>query len=369
VAAVRRGDDGRVTVGGVRFAGLFALAACGGATATPSVPARPAATRHIAAHEPIDVLAALSETGREVSFIVPGSAQLELGAAVVQAPDGSEPLEVVPLDDRGNDVRVGVRLEHVRFALWTQRARMLAIVARDQRVEERASAGFSAYSAEPIEARLRATALVRRLGHEDHWTRIRYLGALEINGWVPDDALVDRTPAGKATTGRVPTGRTTLSVFPGIVIRSEPKWTARELAVMATGYFVDHIRDVDDAWVEVGYEDGDVYLHGFVSRRDPPGRIHHPREADAPALVAPNAIAPSGTCLYASEAGEPIGYIVGDRQVALDATHAGWFALSIDTPWGPLTFSARGATENELVACAPPGSVPAPSPPPAPVAP
>jgi hypothetical protein len=346
----------------MRVAALCMLAACG-QTSPPTITPRPTTARHVVAREPIDVLAALSDTGREVSFIVPGTAQLELGGALVQAPDGTEPLEVVPLDERGNDVRVGVRLPHVRFALWTQRARMLAIVSRDQRVEERAGAGLTPYSPEPVEARLRATALVRRLGHEDHWTKIRYLGALEVDGWVPDEALVDHAPGGKTPTGRVPTGRTTLSVFPGVVIRSEPTWASRELAVMANGYFVDQIREVDDAWVEVGYEDDDVNVHGFVSRRDPPGRVHHPHEGDAPALVTPNAIAPSGTCLYASEAGEPVGYVVGDREVALDAAHAGWFALSLDTPWGPLTFAARGPTDTELVACAPPGSVPAPAPP------
>jgi hypothetical protein len=346
----------------VRLAALLAVAACGPSAPAPTIPARAPAIRHVIAREPIDVLAALGDTNRDVSFIVPGTAQLELGGALVQAPDGAEPLEVVPLDERGSDIRVGVRLPHARFALWTQRARMLAIVTRDQRVAERAGAGFTAYSAEPVEARLRATALVRRLGHEDHWTRIRYLGAVEVDGWVPDDALVDHAPGGKTPTGRIPTGRSTLSVFPGVVIRSEPRWGARELAVMANGYFVDAIRDVDEAWVEVAYEDGDVAVHGFVSRRDPPGRVHRPHEGDGPALVTTNATAPSGTCLYAREAGEPIGYLVGDREVALDATRPGWFALTIDTPWGPLTFAARGATETELAACAPPGSVPAPAP-------
>jgi hypothetical protein len=244
-----------------------------------------------------------------------------------------------------------VRLDHVRFALWTQRARMLAIIARDQRVEERPGGGFTPISAEPIEARLRATALVHRLGHEKGWTKIRYAGALEINGWVPDAALVDHTAPGKLATGRIPTGRTTLAVFPGVVIRSEPQWAARELAVMATGYFLDEIRSVDDAWTEVAYEDGDAVVHGFVSRRDPPGRVHRIREAEATAPVITNATAPAGTCLYASEQGEAIGTVVGDLPVALEPLHTGWYSLSLDTPWGPIAFLARGATEAELVKC------------------
>lgn len=357
----------------MRFAGLCTLVAACSSSPRGNTPRHPVApTKHVASREPVDVIAALGETGREVSYVVPGPAQLELGGALVDAPDATEPLEVVPLEQRGNDVRVGVRLDHARFAVWTQRARMLAIVAHDQRVEERPGGGFTAVSAEPVEARLRATALVRRLGHEGHWTHIRYFGALEVNGWIPDEALVDQTPSGKMPIGRIPTGRATLSVFPGVVIRSEPQWSARELAVMATGYFVDKIKAVDDAWVEVGYEDGDVFVHGYVSRHDPPGSVHHARASDPPTLVAPNATAPSGTCLYAREDGEQVGYLVGDHPVALDATHAGWYMLAIDTPWGAITFAARGPTESELVACAPPGSVPAPAPPappPPPVAP
>ena len=373
MAPVGRRRDERATVLSMRFAGLCTLVAACASTPRVNTPRQPVAPmKHLAPREPVDVIAALGETGHAVSYIVPGAAQLELGGALALAPDATEPLEVIPLEQRGDDVRIGVRLDHARFALWTRRAQMLAILARDERVETRPGRAFAPTTAEPIEARLRATALVRRLGHEGHWTRIRYLGTLEVNGWVPDDALADQTPSGKMPIGRIPTGRPALSVFPGVVIRSEPQWSARELATMATGYFVDEIKTVDDAWVEVGYEDGDVLVHGYVSRRDPPGRVHHPHEADPPPSIAPNATAPSGTCLYAREGGEQIGYLVGDHPVALDATQPGWFALAIDSPWGPITFAARGATEAELDACAPPGSVPAPAPPapaPPPVAP
>jgi len=136
----------------MRFAGLFPLlAACAGAPRAKPPRQTVAPTKHVVSREPVDVLSALGETGREVSYIVPGAAQLELGGALVQAPDGAEPLEVVLLEQRGNDVRVGVRLDHARFAVWTQRARLLAIVMRDQRVEERAGGGFSPASPEPID--------------------------------------------------------------------------------------------------------------------------------------------------------------------------------------------------------------------------
>ena len=336
-----------------RHAGLCLLAACGSAVTVgpPATPPAHATIRHERPREPIDVLAALADTTRDVAWIIPGSAQLELGGAPVQAPDGAEPLEVVPLDERGNDIRVGVRLDHVRFAIWTQRARLLAVVLRDQRVEERPGGGFTPLGTAPIEARLRATALVRRIAHQRTWTKIRYAGALEINGWVPDDALTDHTRAGRQPLGRIPTGRTTLAVFPGAVIRAEPHWAARELAVMANGYFLDEVTPVDDAWSEVAYEDGDVAVHGYLSRRDPPGRVHRTREADPLVPIQPNATAPNGTCLYASEGGESIGYVVGDLPVALEPTHPGWFSLALDTPWGAIAFNARGATEEELATC------------------
>ena len=338
----------------MRAAGLCLLAACGGAAGTVPVTPAPAVptTRHAPPREPIDVLAALGDASREVSWIVPGAAQLELGGAPVQAPESAEPLEVVPLDERGNDIRVGVRLDHVRFALWTQRARLLAIVLHDQRVEERPGGGFTPISALPIEARLRATALVRRIAHQTTWTKIRYAGAVEINGWVPDASLGERTHAGKQVLGRLPTGRTTLAVFPGAVIRAEPHWGSRELAVMASGYFIDEIAPIDDAWSEVSYEDGDAVVHGFLSRRDPPGRVHRPREAEAIVPIQPNATAPNGTCLYASEGGEAIGYVVGELPVALEPTHTGWFSAALDTPWGVIAFAVRGATEAELAPCA-----------------
>src|SRR4051794_30963255 len=103
----------------MRVAGLCLVAACGQAAVAPAISqpqVRSATTTHHAPpHEPIDVLAALADTSRDVAWIVPGAAQLELGGAPIQAPEGAEALEVTPLDERGNDVRIGVRLEHVRF--------------------------------------------------------------------------------------------------------------------------------------------------------------------------------------------------------------------------------------------------------------
>jgi len=186
---------------------------------------------------------------------------------------------------------------------------------------------------------LRAGATVRRLAHRERSTQVRYLGALQVEGWVPDAVLADRGPP-RGGAGRIPTGRKTFMVLPGAVIRAEPRWAASELALMGTAYSLDIIREHDDAWTEVGYEDGDVVVHGFVSRRDPPGHLHHWRDGDPPPSVAPNLAAPSGTCLYARAAGDAIGYLVGNRPVALEDIGNGWWSLTIDTPWGSLGFAA-----------------------------
>jgi len=196
-----------------------------------------------------------------------------------------------------------------------------------------------------------------RLAHRDHATQIRYLGALQVEGWVPDAVLGDR---GHARDGiaRIPSGHKTLMVIPGAVIRSEPRWAASELAIMANGYFLDTLRELDDGWTEVSYEDGDVAVHGFVSKRDPPGRVHHWHEPDVAAVLAPNTTVASGTCLYARVDGDAIGYIVGDRPVDLDDAGAGWWTLAIDTPWGPLGFAAHGPSPGELATCAPADALP-----------
>lgn len=352
------------------------LGACTGSVPPPQTPAKlspvvgkPAGHAHVV----VDPIAALAEAPHGASWIVPGLARLELGGASIQAPPGAEELAVMMFDDQGAMVRVGVKLQHVAFAIWTERARLLGIVAHPQVVSSRPGGEYVPFAEEPIEAKLLPNARVRQLGHKDEWTQIRYLGALEIDGWIPDKAIVERTENTDPPSGRIPTGRQTLMVTPGAVIRSEPQWSARELAVMANGYFVDTIKEIDDAWVEVGYEDGEISVHGYVSKHDPPGRVHKPHEAEvAPALVTPNATIASGTCLYAGDNDEPIGFVIGDRPAELEPGRSpGWFAVTLDTPWGPIVFAARGPSDTSLTACAPAGSVPPPggtppAPPPAP---
>jgi len=335
------------------------VAGCGAGAPGPVARAQPHKPEPDRA--PVDPIVALlpEETG-ELSWLIPGPFQLELGGTPISTAGPGRPIEVGAIDRQGNLQRVAVRLDQARFSVWIDRAHVLSVLRRDQRITP-----LGPPAGPGIEVVLRSGATVQRIGHRDRTTQIRYLGALQVEGWVPDAALADRGRA-RDGAGRIPTGRKTLMVVPGAVIRAAPQWVAGELAIVASGYFLDTIREVDDAWTEVSYEDGDVSVHGFVSRRDPPGRVHHWREGDAAPTTTANATASSGTCLYARPGGDAIGYIVGNRQVDLDDGGAGWWTLTLDTPFGPIAFAARGTTRTELVACAPPGTVPPVTPPPLP---
>lgn len=333
-------------------AGWICLAACGASATAPERAAHGPKWRSLV--EPdraaIDPIAALTpDDAAEPSWVIPGPIQLELGATPIAAAGSGRPIEVATIDRQGNLERVAVHLELARFSVWTDRSHLLSVLQRDQRLD----AGGVAAAGRDTDVVLRAGARVRRLAHRDHATQIRYLGALQVEGWVPDIVLGDRGHTRDAV-GRIPSGHKTLMVVPGAVIRSEPRWAASELAIMANGYFLDTLRELDEGWTEVSYEDGDVAVHGFVSKRDPPGRVHHWHEPDIAPALAPNTTVASGTCLYARVDGDAIGYIVGTRQVDVDDAGAGWWTVAIDTPWGPLGFAARGPSPSELATCAPP---------------
>lgn len=334
--------------GAVRSTLALALCACGAAPA-----AKKAAPTALVSHprpakiptEPVDIIARLSAPLADASWIVAGPAQLVLGGTSLQIADGEPLLEVDLLEEQGNDVRVGIRLDHARFALWTSRSRLLAVLARDQRID-----GDFGGGTDPIEVVLRAGAGVRRLAKKDGRTQIRYVGAVEVEGWVSDDILVERGKAGRRT-GRVYSGHKQLMLTPGAVIRSEPRWMGKQLAVLAEGFFLDTIKQIDEAWVEVAYEDSDVRVHGFVSRHDPPGHTHRRKSPElAPPAVTPNATVADHTCLYVD--GEPVGFITGDREVMLDkGARPNEFTLAIDSPWGAVVFDTRGPTETDLEKC------------------
>jgi hypothetical protein len=330
----------------VRALAIALLSAC--AAAPPPVaapPPRPGASQP--ARPPVDPIAALAGEPAEVAWLVPGPIQLELGGPTLAAGGAGRPIEVAPIDDQGNLVRVAVRLEHARFSLWIDRGKLLAVLARDHKIDPLGPPVIGG----DVQVVLHAGARLQRLGHKDHATHVRYLGELEVEGWVPD-ALLGERGRPRDGLGRIPTGRQTRMVTPGSVIRTEPRWASSALATTVNTGFLDVVERVDDAWLEVSYEDGDVSVRGFLSLRDPPGRVHHWHERDA-ASAAPNGKVANGTCLYARAGGEPVGYVVGDRPAELEDAGDGWWTVTLDTPWGPLGFAAQGAADGPLAACGP----------------
>jgi hypothetical protein len=350
------------------------VTACGGAAATVPAPAKttaptaPAKPVEVDEDIPaIDALTGLSKTPELVASIVPKTGQLEPGGPALTVPEGAAPVQVVVLEKHGADVRVGVWLEHVRFALWTDKQWLLATVREPVRVSSGGGGDFVDLSrGDPVEVELQPGAHVRRIAHKDQRTQIRYIGAVEVDGWIPDDALALRAPPADPV-GRIPSGRPTLMVTPGAAIRTEPRWGTRTLAVMANGYFLDTIQELDDGWVEVGYADGDVRVHGYVGKHEPPERTHRPHaDENPPPPTATNQLVPAGTCLYAKRGGEPIGFVAIDAPFDVEDAEPGWWTVTTDTPWGPVTFVAQGPTKQDLVGCAPAGSVPVAPPTPTP---
>lgn len=341
---------------------LILLAACGAPAAAPATPARTGTPATAPIDEPqralVDPIAVLAPVADQpVSWVTPGPVSFELGGAGIESPGGTRPIEVSIIDRQGGTVRAAVRLEHARFSLWMDRARLFGVLARDVKI--------TPVGAKPTSDKvvvLRAGARVTRLARKGKLVQIRYVGGLEVEGWVEADALGEARRGG-ARGGRRPSGHRPAMMMPGSVIRTEPRWGTGQLAVVNTSHFLDTVREMNDGWIEVAYADAEVSVRGFTSKRQPPGRVHRPKDPDAPPpVITPNAKVPSGSCLYSKRDGDQIGYIVGDRDVQLDELGAGWWTLAIDTPWGPLPFAARGPSASALTPCAPPGSVPAPAP-------
>jgi hypothetical protein len=333
---------------------LIVVAACGGTTSSaapppalaPDTPSPRVVRRASIPEGPVDPIAALAQPRVETGWVVPGPTQLVLGGTSLQPLD-EKPLEVDLLEERGGEIRVGVRLDHARFALWVARSRLLGVIAREQNVSESPTEQVVTDSMPSVT--LRAGARVYPVAYKSGFTRVRYLGSLEVEGWVPSAAVADRGPAGHAT-GRRFGGRKPLLVQTGATIRTDKRWGARALAVAHYSMFVQIIEVLDDGWNKVGYADADVAVTGFVSRRDPPSRTHRARDSDPPTPLLTNITVPADTCLYASD--DPIGFVVGDQAAAIEPSpRVGWFTLTLDTPWGAVPFEARGPAETALAKC------------------
>lgn len=318
---------------------MCVLFGCGAQPTKPhstSPPPRPAMTRSAVVHrEPIDVIATLGKPLSLTATLEPGPAQLQIGGDSLDAPDGTPVIEVDLLEERGNDVRVGVRLVTASFAIWTSRARLLVELRRDVQLDEGVD--------------LRAGARVHRLAHEGQRTKIRYVGAVEVEGWVPDDALADRGAPHRTHAGP-PAARRKLMVHPGAVIHSQPQWAAEPRAVVSHSYFIDEVEELDAPWRDVVYEDSDVHVRGFLSTQEPPARTHRRPEPEPLPPTPTNATLPDHTCLYSD--GEQVGFLTGEQQVAVTSgPQVGWLTITLDTPWGPIDFAAKGATESTLETC------------------
>ena len=315
------------------------LVACGAPapSAAPASPARvPLPTRPARDRAPVDPLPLLAPEGAPAAMVAPAAIALELGGAVIEAPPPAAPISIAIVETVGDRVRAGIRLPHVRFAAWTHRRHLLAALVRDVR-----STGVA----------LRAGTFVTRLEETKDRVRVRYSGRIEIETWVSpaDLALTTRTRTATRFTPGKP-----LHAMPGMIIRAAPSWTSAQLAVMTQPLGLVELRDHPDGWKEVVYEDGNVHVEGFASKRLPPGRYHAPRPdaALAPIGIEPTATGVDGTCLHTAPDGEPIGYLVGTPPVAIASSTRGWVSLAVDTPWGAITFAAR-ETDDGFARCDP----------------
>jgi len=325
---------------------LIALAACGGATTTvePATSLRP--TKHAAAasRERVDVIATLSKPLTEAAAIVPGPAELVLGGPPLQAVEGAAPVRGVILEEQGNDVRVGVRLPAARFALWVPRSRLLGVITRE--IDLPVAEPLPRNS--PALVTLYPGALVHRLARSGERVQIRYVGAVEAEGWLPSNAVGDTGPDRPNLVSY--TGGAKVMVVPGSIIRAEAKWAGQQVAIVSNIYFVDSVKTLDDAWSEVAYADQDINVHGFVSRRAPPGRIHRPPQPEVQTPPQSNANARDHTCLFIND--EPIGFLDGVQPVVLDpGKRVGWQTLTIETPWHAIAFEVQGTSEADLATC------------------
>ena len=306
--------------------------------------------------DPITSLSPARESDM-VAWVIPGQAQLDLGAVPIDtAPRSAPELPTTILDEQGPLVRVAIRLEHARFSVWTGRTQLMRLVQRDVRVTPEAHAVMG-----DMGAQLGAGAHVVATAKRGAQTKVRFVGAIEIEGWVPDAALADSIVNEDRHAPRTPRGTTTMLVISGSIIRAQPRWAAPQLAIVNRGYLLDVLAKIDDEWLEVSYADASSAVHGYYQKSGPPGRTHRTGIIDpatAPLAIMPNVKVASGTCLYARVNGDAIGYIVGDRDVALDAAAQGWWTLAIDTPYGPVQFAARGPGAQALATCAPADAVP-----------
>jgi len=342
----------------------LALVACSSSAPAPATPAVTSPTPPVDAAvatklDPevvaVELFDALGDASAHEAWIQAAPVQLEIGGASFE-PTALAPIPVMVIEQHGSLARIALRLDGMRLGAYVPRAYVLSLLDREQVVGAFSGGGGfepGGDPRDPVGATLRPGARVRRIARQDGWTQVRYVGAIEVTGWVPDDALVETRPEGERR-GKQPGSGRPLHLAPGAVIRAKADWVGRELAVLARGgALLDTIKEIDTNWVEVRYADHDVRIHGFVARRLPPGRIH-PGNTVEPSAVVPNAKPPDGTCLYAREGGEAIGWLTGAKEVQLeDAGRAGWWSVAIASEWNGIALFVRGRDRDDLETCKP----------------
>ncbi|HEY4242157.1 MAG TPA: hypothetical protein VGM88_20200 [Kofleriaceae bacterium] len=309
------------------------IGACGGAV-TPVAPPPP--IHHVVEAAPVDPLTALDPAADAIgSWLVPGRMWLDPGSSPVDATTDAAmgPIEVFVFDEHADRVRIAVRGDAASFAVWVTRASLLPVIARDTRVG--AMPGAAPFG--EIGATLRAGVRVQRLGVRGSSTRVRYLGAVEIEGWVPTDALVDR---GNQRVASPSMG--SLTVLPGAVIRAEAQWASPAVALVSLGTTLEPVGPVE-RWTEVTYDDGEVVVRGFVAPQDPPGLLHGwelraREEVVPPPTTAAMQHLPVDACLYAGVGGEPIGRVTRASDYLVEPDRGGWGRAYVPTAWGTIVF-------------------------------
>jgi hypothetical protein len=320
-----------------------------------SAPTRPVAVeRDDPSVDPIVELATRA-VDANMGWIAPRELFTERGGAPIYPAAVTPPQSVQILERHRGEVRIGVRMANARVALWADSSSLYGVIRDDTSVDDAGHTGAFA-SADDPEVRLHMGARVTVLGREDHRVHVRYTGQLEVDGWVPSVMVSDRMPGHE----RIPHMNTSfghvIAVNPGAAIRVEPQWSARILAVMVGGLgsFLTVERNLPDDEYVVSYVDNDVAVRGYVSLREAPSPIRGELGQRPPPPQPPTpatATVAAGTCLYARERGEPIGFITESAAVDLEPASGSWFTITLDTPWGPMAFAAQGTSATSMVAC------------------
>ena len=179
-------------------------------------------------------------------------------------------------------MRAAVRLEHARFSIWTDRARVLGVLARDFVMPALYRANDETHVV------LREGAIVRRLAQKDKRTQVRYVGAIEVEGWVPDELS---SKPGVAEHRSVPQLRSADARVSRRGDTSDPDGRRIDRARPNIVFDEDHPRDI-----RRGRCDADADVTCRSCRRDPTGAS--PEQIPTQRREIARTQGADGTCRY-----------------------------------------------------------------------